>query len=67
MLIRYDPPETFLISNRTLPERLTVKVAFVSVVDEVVTVEPTLLHVLPLLVDTHNSHVLFPSVPYLAW
>ena len=51
MLILYDPPESLRISNRTFPDWLTVKVTLLSDVDEVVIVDPTLVHVLPLLVD----------------
>jgi hypothetical protein len=40
-LMRLAPPETFLISKRMALELLTVKVAVCSVVELVVTVEPT--------------------------
>ncbi len=64
--MRLVPPDTLRISKRIAAEELTVKEAVESVVELVVIVEPTFVHVEPLLVDFHNSQVLVPSVPYLA-
>ena len=65
-LRRFVPPDTLRNSNRIGPALLTVKVAVVNVVELVVTVDPTFVHVEPLSVDCHNSHVLVPSEPYSA-
>ena len=65
-LILFVPPETFLNSNRTADELLTVNVAVVRLVELVVTVDPTCVHVEPLFVDFQSCHVLVPSVPYFA-
>jgi hypothetical protein len=64
--MRFAPPLTLRISNRTATELLTVKLAVVSVVELVVIVDPTFVHVEPLFVDFQSSKVLFPSVPYFA-
>jgi hypothetical protein len=63
MLMRFAPPDIFLISKRIALEELTVKLAVASAVELVVTVEPTRVHVEPLFVDFHNSQVLAPSAP----
>src|SRR6185369_7967288 len=65
-LTRFAPPETFRISNRIALELLTVKVAVCSVVEPLVTVAPTCVQELPLLVEDQSCHVLEPSVPNTA-
>jgi hypothetical protein len=57
------PPEILRTSKRIAFGLLTVNVAVCSVVELVVTVEPTCVHVLPLLVDDQSCQVLDPSVP----
>src|SRR5438105_14876304 len=63
ILILLVPPDTFLTENLTAPDTFTVKLAVASEVDEEVTVLPTLLQVLPLLVLIQSSQVLLPSAP----
>ena len=60
-------PSVFRISKRIVPVILTVKEAEDNVVEDVVIVEPVCVHVLPLLIEYHNCHVEFASVPYFAW
>src|ERR1700748_1253212 len=65
--IRLLPPLTLRIWKRTFPVKLTVKEAFCSVVELVVTVEPTCVKLLPPLVLAHSCQVLLPSEPNPAW
>ena len=66
MLIRFAPPAVLRISKRIAPDELIVNETEMSLVEEVVTVEPTFDHVEPLSEDFHNSQLLEPSAPKIA-
>src|SRR5687767_2945350 len=67
ILIRLLPPDTLRMDKRRLPLTLTLKVAVCSEVEELVTVLPACVKLLPPLVEIQSCQVLLPSLPYTAW
>src|SRR4030095_590924 len=65
-LIVFGPPETLRIAKRTAPALFTVKLTVCKAVELVVTVDPTCVQLLPLLVDNQSCQVLDPSLPNTA-
>src|SRR5690242_13884739 len=67
MLIRLAPPSSLRISNRIVPDRLTVNVAVENDPPVVERDVPTWVHVLPPFCDANSPQVPLASEPKLAW